>query len=245
MTFDLIYLSKPHGSETFSSFCKLVNFLIGWLTHKIHKHGLNGIFFYAWVKQNDVLVISSLMYILHIWSMFGIFISEIHESLMCVSWLLKREKPCSFQVSCCFLSHILRGSFYYSWSWFIFMHFPIPHMFWWVLLSVSGNMIHFVNLWQKGGVKIGEWQMTHPIDFVTKLLKRVFVSSYWGNSVRKIVIKSTVVQTRRKAVWTLKEFYFSREPRLQSRLQACQNKLDKQEFPRDSSVVSSELRPDT
>ena len=49
----------------------------------------------AWVKCNiflllglsnfNVSVISSLMYILYIWSMFGLFIAEIHESLMCVS----------------------------------------------------------------------------------------------------------------------------------------------------------------
>jgi hypothetical protein len=56
-----------------------------------------------------------------------------------------------------------------------------------------------------------------------------------------MVIKSAVVQTRRKAVRTLEEFYFSKEPRLQSRLQACPDKLDKQEFPRASSAVSSEL----
>jgi hypothetical protein len=72
------------ANETFSSLCKLVNFLIGWLTHTTHKHGLNGTFFFDWAKQNDVLVISTIMYILHIWSMFEIFIAEIHKSLMCV-----------------------------------------------------------------------------------------------------------------------------------------------------------------
>ena len=35
----------------------------------------------------------------------------------------------------------------------------------------------------------------------------------------------------------LEEFYFSREPRLQAR----PDKLDKQEFPRVSSAMSSEL----
>ena len=85
---------------------------------------------------------------------------------------------------------------------------PVPHMFWWVLLSVLGNTIPFVNLWQKGGVKIGEWWMTRPIDFVTKLPKEEFVSSYWCNSISKMVIKSAAVQTRRKVVRTLKEFIF-------------------------------------
>ena len=63
-------------------------------------------------------------------------------------------------------------------------------------------------------------------------------------SVSKIVIKSAVVQTRGKAVWTFEEFYFFREPCLQSRLQAHSDELDKQEFPRALSIVSSELRPD-
>jgi hypothetical protein len=76
-------LSKPHGGETL---------FFGWLTHTTHEHGLNETFFFAWVKQNDVLVISSLMYILYIWSIFGIFIAEIHEFLMCVHLASEREK---------------------------------------------------------------------------------------------------------------------------------------------------------
>jgi hypothetical protein len=86
--------------------------------------------------------------------------------------------------------------------------------------------------------------MSRPIDFVTELPKGKFVSSSWRNSVRKMVIKSAIVRMRRKAVRTLEEFYFSREPCLQSRLQARPDELDKQEFPRASSVVSSELRLD-
>jgi hypothetical protein len=90
--------------------------------------------------------------------------------------------------------------------------------------------------------------MTRPIDFVTELPKGEFVSSCWRNSVSKMVIKSAVAWTRRKAVRMLEELYFSREPRLQSclqsRLQARPNELNKQEFPRASSVVSSEIRPD-
>jgi hypothetical protein len=81
--------------------------------------------------------------------------------------------------------------------------------------------------------------MTRPIDFVTELPKGEFVSSYWRNSVSKMVIKSAAVRTRRKAVRTLEEFYFFREPRLQ----AHPNELEKQEFPRASSIVSSELHP--
>ena len=67
----------------------------------------------------------------------------------------------------------------------------------------------------------------------------IIVSSCWRNSVSKMMIKSAVVRTRRKAVRTLKEFYFleslvynlvckpvqissinnnSREPHLQCRL---------------------------
>ena len=42
----------------------------------------------------------------------------------------------------------------------------------------------------------------------------------------------------------LKELCFSRKPRLQPRLQARPNELEKQEFPKASSAVSSELRPD-
>jgi hypothetical protein len=66
------------------------------------------------------------------------------------------------------------------------------------------------------------------------------ISSCWRNSVRKIVIKSAAAWTRRKAVRTLEELYFSREPHLQAR----SDELDKQEFPRALSVVSSEIRPD-
>jgi hypothetical protein len=59
-----------------------------------------------------------------------------------------------------------------------------------------------------------------------------------------MVIKSAIVWMRRKAVHTLEEFYFSREPCLQSHLQARLDELDKQEFPKASSAMSSELRPD-
>ena len=59
-----------------------------------------------------------------------------------------------------------------------------------------------------------------------------------------MMIKSAAVRTRRKVVQTLEEFYFSREPHLQSRLQARPDKLDKQEFPRASFTVSFELCPD-
>ena len=86
--------------------------------------------------------------------------------------------------------------------------------------------------------------MTRPIDFVTELPKGEFVSSCWRNSVSKMVIKSAAIQTRRKAVQTLEEFYFFKEPRLQSCLQACLNELNKQEFPRASSTVLSKLYPD-
>jgi hypothetical protein len=74
--------------------------------------------------------------------------------------------------------------------------------------------------------------MTRPIDFVTELPKGEFVNSCWCNSVSKMVIKSATIRTRRKAVRTLEEFYFSKEPRLQSCLQACPDELDKQEFSR-------------
>jgi hypothetical protein len=70
--------------------------------------------------------------------------------------------------------------------------------------------------------------------------KKIFVSSCWRNSVSKMVIKSAAAWTRRKAVRTLEELYFSRESHLQSRLQARLDELDKQEFPR----ASSEIRPD-
>jgi hypothetical protein len=59
-----------------------------------------------------------------------------------------------------------------------------------------------------------------------------------------MVIKSAAVRTRRKVIRTLEEFYFSREPHLQSRLQARLDELNKQEFPRASSVVSFELHLD-
>ena len=83
--------------------------------------------------------------------------------------------------------------------------------------------------------------MTRPIDFVTELPNGEFVSFCWRNSVSKMIIKCATVRTRRKVVRMLEEFYFFRE----SRLQACSNELDKQEFPRASSAVSSELRPGT
>ena len=86
--------------------------------------------------------------------------------------------------------------------------------------------------------------MTHPINFFTKLPNEEFVSFCWRSLVSKMVIKCAAVQTRRKAVQTLKEFYFSREPRLQSCLQACPDELNKQEFLKASSTVSSELHPD-
>jgi hypothetical protein len=56
-----------------------------------------------------------------------------------------------------------------------------------------------------------------------------------------MVIKSATVQMRRKTIRTLEEFYFSKEPRLQSHLQACPNELDKQEFLRASSAVNSNV----
>jgi hypothetical protein len=59
-----------------------------------------------------------------------------------------------------------------------------------------------------------------------------------------MVIKSATARTRRKAIRTLEELYFFREPRLQSRLQARLDELDKQEFLRASSVVSPKLRLD-
>jgi hypothetical protein len=82
--------------------------------------------------------------------------------------------------------------------------------------------------------------MTRPIDFVTELPEEEFVSSCWSNSISKMVIKSAAVRMRRKAIRSLEEFYFSRKPCLQAR----SDKLDKQEFPRSSSAVSSELHLD-
>jgi hypothetical protein len=52
-----------------------------------------------------------------------------------------------------------------------------------------------------------------------------------------MVIKSVAVRMRRKAVRMLEEFYFSKEPHMQFCLQARPDELDKQEFPRASSVV--------
>jgi hypothetical protein len=86
--------------------------------------------------------------------------------------------------------------------------------------------------------------MTRPIDFVTELPKREFVSSCWHNSVSKKVIKSAAARARRKAILTLEEFYFSRKPHLQSRLQARLDELVKQEFPIALYAVSSKLHPD-
>ena len=59
-----------------------------------------------------------------------------------------------------------------------------------------------------------------------------------------MVIKCAAVRTKRKAVRTLKEFYFFKEPCLQSHLQARPDKIEKQESPRASSAVPSESRPD-
>jgi hypothetical protein len=75
-------------------------------------------------------------------------------------------------------------------------------------------------------------------EFFTNLNFIANVSSCWHNLVSKMVIKSVVVRMQRKAIRTLEEFYFSREPRLQSHLQARLDELDKQEFLRASSVVS-------
>jgi hypothetical protein len=55
-----------------------------------------------------------------------------------------------------------------------------------------------------------------------------------------MVIKSAAAWTRRKAIWMLEELYFSREPSLQAR----PDELDKQEFSRASSAVSSEICSD-
>jgi hypothetical protein len=55
-----------------------------------------------------------------------------------------------------------------------------------------------------------------------------------------MVIKSVVVRMRRKVVRTFEELYFCKEPCLQAR----PNELNKQEFPKASSAVSSELRLD-
>jgi hypothetical protein len=53
-----------------------------------------------------------------------------------------------------------------------------------------------------------------------------------------MVIKGAAVRMRRKAVRTLEELYFFKEPRLQAYL----DELDKQEFLRALFAVSSELR---
>jgi hypothetical protein len=81
-------------------------------------------------------------------------------------------------------------------------------------------------------------------EFFTNLNFIANVSSCWHNLVSKMVIKSVVVRMQRKAIRTLEEVYFSREPRLQSHLQARLDELDKQEFLRASSVVSYELYTD-
>ena len=89
--------------------------------------------------------------------------------------------------------------------------------------------------------------MVHILLSSLKLLGQLWgsdvVSSCWCNSLSKMVIKCAAIRTR-KAFRTLEKFYFSRVPCLQSRLQACPDELEKQEFPRASSAVSSELRPD-
>ena len=64
----------------------------------------------------------------------------------------------------------------------------------------------------------------------------------WCNSVSKVMIKSAAIWMRRKAIRMLEKFYFFIKPRLQSRLQARPDELDKQEFPRALSAVLSELR---
>ena len=121
---------------------------------------------FLWIGLSDfnVCVISSFMYILHIWSMFWLFIAEIHEILMCIMCV-----HLTFEGK----KHGLISSFLFFlviyWRGVSIIHdltlssciclsvimccvyvFLVPHMFWWVLLSVSENMIPFVNLWQKG-----------------------------------------------------------------------------------------------
>ena len=67
----------------------------------------------------------------------------------------------------------------------------------------------------------------------------IIVSSCWRNLVSKMVIKCASVRTRRKTIQTLEEFYFFREPHLQSRLQARPDELEKQEFSRASFAMLS------
>ena len=178
MTFDLIYLSKPHGGENLSSVCKLVIFLIGWLIHTTHKHGLNETFFFAWVKQYEFLVISSLMYILIIWSMFAIFIVK-YMSHWYVTYVYH---VCSFDIwggeTCVFFFNFLlinesyiEGEFlllwlhdltfyfmlflvFWSWGLFIYSYYTYALMY---FVSVSGNMETFCHSVTKKGSKYGRW----------------------------------------------------------------------------------------
>ena len=102
----------------------------------------------AWVEWNiflwiglsnlNVFVISSLMYILHIWSMFGIFMAVIHESLMRIScvfiWIIEGERPCSFQVFV-FIKSCIEVEFCWCHSWSYILYFLYFSKFWsWVFL---------------------------------------------------------------------------------------------------------------
>ena len=142
------------------------NFL--WLTHTHHTSvGWMEHFYLAWVKQFQCLVVSSnLIYILYIYSMIGVFIAKIHETLMCVScvlfWLLRGRNMFCFPVSY-FFSQIFRGSFcylwsvlFFLWSWVGFIFFFLFHIYLDVFCEVfQETWKHFVILWQKGGVNMG------------------------------------------------------------------------------------------
>ena len=219
--------------KQFQCFCHFKSYVyFAYLEHVWHIHGWNTWVFDAYIMRvhltywgGEILFISSVLFLIR-HALRRSFVYVIHDL--------------AFYTSCIFLS--FDHEYFCVGDTFI----PILHIFDVFLLSVLGNIIPFVNLWQKWGVKIGDMMEDSSNWFCHRIAKGgVCVSFCWRNLVSKMRIKCAAVRTRRKAVRTLKEFYFSREPCLQSCLQARLDELDKKKFLRASFAVSSELRLDT
>jgi hypothetical protein len=166
---------------------------MGWMEH----------FSLLGVKQYEFLVLSSLMYILHIWSMFRIFIVKYTSH-----WYVYHM--CSFDIwggeTYVFFSSFLliNGSyiekeylllwlhdltFYFihflvSWSWGLFMYSHSTYALMY-FVSVSENMETFCHSMTKKGSKYGRWWDVSAYWFLSPNCQRgsllVFLLAQFGS----------------------------------------------------------------
>ena len=151
------------------------------------------IFFSTWVKQfqcfchfksHVYFVYLEHVWVIHCWNSWVFIVC-----IMCVHLTYWRGETLFISSVLFLLSHTLREGFVYvihdlafytscilskfwSWVFLCWWHFYSYSLYvWCVLLSVSGNIIPFVNLWQKRGVKIGDMMDDSSIWFCHRIAK--------------------------------------------------------------------------